>query len=318
MARGNKKGKGFIIVVNILLFLILVGSLVGDYFLVTKAKEKKKEYRNVQEEYKDVKNEYDEKEKEVTNVSDKIKKYDNIDELVVKSKDDYFKAIKEVEDAILAGKSKAKIAYLTFDDGPYNSTWKVFDILDKKGIKATFFTISLNGEKCFDKKSENCFSLYPEYVKRGHTIANHTYYHAIWGSTYSSPNAFIEQIKMQEEQIKNKAGVTPNIIRFPGGIPTAKSRLGANGFENVTGELRKMGYGWVDWTAEDGDGKESLKSGEQAMSILKSMIDEPIEVILMHDYNWDTISILPQAIEYLQNSGYTFFPLFYESNMVNK
>jgi peptidoglycan/xylan/chitin deacetylase (PgdA/CDA1 family) len=318
MARGSKKGKGIIVVINILLFLILIGSIGGNYFLITKAKDKKKEYKNMQIEYNDAKKVHDEKAKEVTNAAEELKKYENIDELVVSSKKDYFKAIKEVEDAIIAGKTKSKIAYLTFDDGPYNSTWKVFDILDQKNVKATFFTISLNGENCFDKKSENCHRLYPEYVKRGHTIANHTYYHAIWGSTYSSPNAFIEQIKMQEEQIKNKTGISPNIIRFPGGIPTAKSRLGANGFETVTAELRKMGYGWVDWTAEDGDGKESLKSGEQAMSILKSMIDEPIEVILMHDYNWDTISILPSAIDYLQGKGYTLFPLFYESNMVNK
>ena len=318
MARGSKKGKGIIIAIDILLFLVLIASGVGNYFLINKTSSKKKELKNMQEEYNKEKKDYDAKVKEVTGISDDIKKYDNIDELVVNSKKDYYKAIKEVEDAIKAGKTKSKIAYLTFDDGPYNSTWNVFEILDRYKVKATFFTISLNGETCFDKRSENCQVMYPEYVKRGHTVANHTYYHSIWGSTYSSSDAFIEQVKMQEDHIIQKAVVTPNILRFPGGIPTAQRMLGEAGFNTTTAKLREMGYGWVDWTAEDGDGKESLTSGAQAMSILKSMIDEPIEVILMHDYNWDTISILPEAIEYLQNSGYTLFPLFYESNMVNK
>ena len=318
MAKQNRKGKGITLVFIIFLLLVLAASFGLNFLMITKNNEKKKEYKSVKEEYNTLKKEYDKAAASVSDVDAKIKKYDNIDKLVEDSHKGYYAAIKEVEDAILAGKSSAKIAYLTFDDGPYNSTWNVFDILDRYNVKATFFTISLNGENCFDKKSANCHSLYPEYVKRGHTIANHTYYHSIWGSTYSSPSSFIEQVKMQEEQIKNKAGVTPKILRFPGGIPTAQRMLGENGFNTVTAELKNMGYGWVDWTAEDGDGKESLTSGAQAMSILKSMIDEPIEVILMHDYNWDTISILPEAIEYLQNKGYTLFPLFYESNMVNK
>ena len=304
MAKQNRKGKGITLVFIIFLLLVLAASFGLNFLMITKNNEKKKEYKSVKEEYNTLKKEYDKAAASVSDVDAKIKKYDNIDKLVEDSHKGYYAAIKEVEDAILAGKSSAKIAYLTFDDGPYNSTWNVFDILDRYNVKATFFTISLNGENCFDKKSANCHSLYPEYVKRGHTIANHTYYHSIWGSTYSSPSSFIEQVKMQEEQIK--------------GIPTAQRMLGESGFNTVTAELKNMGYGWVDWTAEDGDGKESLTSGAQAMSILKSMIDEPIEVILMHDYNWDTISILPEAIEYLQNKGYTLFPLFYESNMVNK
>ena len=79
-----------------------------------------------------------------------------------------------------------------------------------------------------------------------------------------------------------------------------------------------MGYGWVDWTAQDGDGLESLSSTAEAMNYLKNETQDNIEVILMHDYNEYTLAILPEAIEYLRGKGYTLFPLFYESNMINK
>ena len=62
-----------------------------------------------------------------------------------------------------------KIA-LTFDDGPHpRYTPQILNILDKYGIKATFFTIGINAE------------YYPhvveEIIKRGHEIGNHTYSH---------------------------------------------------------------------------------------------------------------------------------------------
>ena len=78
-----------------------------------------------------------------------------------------------------------------------------------------------------------------------------------------------------------------------------------------------MGYGWVDWTAENGDGKD-IQNKNQAWSNLLSMLNENIEVILFHDYNTITTSLLGETIEYLQNKGYILLPLFYESNMINK
>ena len=78
-----------------------------------------------------------------------------------------------------------------------------------------------------------------------------------------------------------------------------------------------MGYGWIDWTAENGDGKD-IQNKQQAWNMLTSYLDDNIEVILFHDYNNITTSMLPEVIEYLQNKGYILLPLFYESNMVNK
>ena len=317
MAKGNKRNKGLTVVL-ILLILILCGSGVANYFMFTKLNSKKKEYKNAEEEYKVQKEEYDAKAKEVTDAADKLKQYENIDELVVSAKKGYYAEIKNLEDKINAGTSNAKIAYLTFDDGPYYSTYRFFEVLEKYNVKATFFTQSGNGTYCYDKKSYNCWELYKEYEKRGHTLANHTSEHSIWGTTYSSVNTFLAQVKEQHDHIYNQSGTVVNIFRFPGGIPTAQKMLGTAGYEAATNGLRNMGYGWVDWTAQDGDGLESLSSTAEAMNYLKNETQDKIEVILMHDYNEYTLAILPGAIEYLRSKGYTLLPLFYESSMINK
>ena len=253
------------------------------------------------------------KKNKLNEINNNITNYSNIDEAILNTKKEYFSNIKSLEDDIIAGRSDKKIAYITFDDGPYYNTYKVLDILDEYDVKATFFTISMNGEYCYDNKDENCFSLYKEYVKRGHTIANHTYTHAIFRGLYSSTDSFLDAIDRQEAHIKEQTdGYVPNIVRFPGGSSTAKGLK-----EPIIEGLRERGYGWVDWSANDGDGG-GLFSTEQAWGNFTSTINDNIEVILFHDYNHYTTEILPDVITYLRDNGYEIYPLFYESNKINK
>ena len=313
MAKTNRGNKKTYIIISILLLLVIVLGIVLYFYFDKQLKDKIKSNTNIKEEKTAKENELKKKEAELTKLTEELNEYNGLDKKIEELKKDYFKSIKELEDQIISGKSNAKIAYLTFDDGPYYNTYKVLDILDKYNVKATFFTISMNGENCFDNKKENCYKLYKEYVKRGHTIANHTYTHAIFKGLYKSTDSFMDAIVKQEEQIKNQTGgYITNIVRFPGGSRTAGKLK-----EPIIEALRKRGYGWVDWTAEDGDGG-GLSSKEQGWSTLTSLIDEKIEVILFHDYNSITTSLLPDAIEHLQKKGYILLPLFYESNMVNK
>lgn len=60
--------------------------------------------------------------------------------------------------------------YLTFDDGPIpESTPWVLDVLDRFGIKATFFMVGDNVRKYP--------GLYEEVLRRGHRVGNHTMHH---------------------------------------------------------------------------------------------------------------------------------------------
>lgn len=63
-----------------------------------------------------------------------------------------------------------KVVYLTFDDGPVPEVtpW-VLDMLDKYGIKATFFMVGDNVRKHPE--------LFEEVKRRGHSYGNHTMHH---------------------------------------------------------------------------------------------------------------------------------------------
>ncbi len=318
MAKGSKKSGRFTLILIFLFLIVLVASLAYNYYVFTKTKDTRKELNKLTTKLEEIQKEKETNLTDVTKIEEEIAKYDDLDKQIGDARSSYYANIKKLEDEIIAKKTKKKIAYLTFDDGPYANTLKVLDILSKKDVKATFFTQSGNGEKCWDNRSKNCFDMYKEYTKYDHTIANHTYYHAIWNSTYSSANEFVKQIKDQHEHIKKySGGYIPNIMRFPGGMNTAKARLGSKGYDKVIAEVRKLGYGWVDWTAQDGDGGD-LSSTTQAWSNFKSSINSDIEVVLFHDYDSRTTAILPDVIDYLRTNGYELFPLFYESNMINK
>ena len=60
--------------------------------------------------------------------------------------------------------------FLTFDDGPIpeETPW-VLDVLDRYGIKATFFMVGDNVRKYP--------GLYAEVLRRGHKVGNHTMHH---------------------------------------------------------------------------------------------------------------------------------------------
>ncbi|MEZ3552275.1 MAG: polysaccharide deacetylase family protein [Muribaculaceae bacterium] len=63
-----------------------------------------------------------------------------------------------------------KRVFLTFDDGPIpEATPWVLDVLDKYGIKATFFMVGQNVERHPE--------LLEEVRRRGHSVGNHTLHH---------------------------------------------------------------------------------------------------------------------------------------------
>ena len=311
MGKTSKRSKREFII-TILILIVMIASFGYIYYKIDeKLNTLKSNYNyNSSTNYKSL---VDKKTDEIKETQKMYEEYEATGDKIEALKSEYYKSLKEFEDKVANKEIDKKIAYITFDDGPYYNTHKVLEILDKYNVKATFFTTSINGEKCYDNSKANCYEMYKEYLKYGHTIANHTYTHAIFTGLYRSVDTFMTAVINQENHIKEQTGgYITNIVRFPGGSPTA-GRLKSGIIE----QLRKRGYGWVDWTAYDGDGG-NLKSTEQAWKNLKSSIDSNIEVILFHDYDKKTTSILPDVIEYLRERNYVLLPLFYESRMINK
>ena len=313
MEKRVKQGKKGFLICEIILLILITISVVGCVFLYGKVNDYKKLEKEYKSDNKKFSNILKTKEDELKGVQKDLNYYRDLDATIESIKTEYFASIKSLEEDIKSGKSDRKIAYITFDDGPYYNTYRVLDILDESDVKATFFTISMNGEYCYDNKGARCYDLYKEYVKRGHTIANHTYTHGIRYGLYNSADSFINAIDRQEEHIKNMTGgYITNIMRFPGGSSQAGGLKGP-----ITERLRERGYGWVDWTAQDGDGK-ALYSNEQAWGNIYSSVNDNIEVILLHDYNTVTTNILGDFIKWLKENGYECYPLFYDSVMVSK
>lgn len=195
----------------------------------------------------------------------------------------------------LAGDSSSvKIIYMSFDDGPsYKITNQILDILNEKQVKATFFLI---GYKVQDR-SEIVKRIYEE----GHGIGLHSYSHKT-KQLYKNQDAFIDEMKMTEDEIYKVIGVRPKIIRFPGG---STGHLNSELHE----KLHKEGYKVFDWNARISDGfvpskspdvlyKEAVKTGSKWNTVF----------LLMHCCETDknTVKALPRIIDYYKEKGYEF------------
>ena len=213
-----------------------------------------------------------------------------------------FRLLTELERQIKAGESDRKIAYLTFDDGPYdNTTAAILDILKEKGVHATFFLRS---------RPDHVAEIRRE-IREGHSIANHSYSHKI-KAVYQSADSCIKEIRDQQKWLTETVGVTPEIYRFPGGSPTAGNKKQA-----IAAALAADGLGYVDWNCYTGDGLPGVLTTEKAyQNAVSSVGEQKIVVMLMHDYSAATLEALPDIIDTLKAKGYMMMPLFRESVMI--
>ena len=104
-----------------------------------------------------------------SSIDEKINYYKNIDENIDIKYQEYLDNISKLEKKIQNKEVNVKIAYLTFDDGPYDQTVKILDILKKNNVRATFFTLG----------KRDYLNTYKKIIENDNVLANHTYYHNI-------------------------------------------------------------------------------------------------------------------------------------------
>ncbi len=195
-----------------------------------------------------------------------------------------------------------KVAYLTFDDGPSSNTIPILDILDKYGIKATFFVMA--------DESEEAKEGYLEMIKRGHTIALHTYSHD-YKEIYVSPEAFFRNIEKLETFLWDNYKIKTDILRFPGGSKNRSSKIygGPQIMESIKKECRERGYKYYDWNIDTTDGiSPAVSSYTIESKALAAAKNNKEAIILMHDIGLmdNTVTALPKIIEGLQKQGFEF------------
>lgn len=234
------------------------------------------------------------------------KEVEDVDTSLKEAKDSYFKLAKEADERARDG-ADFKVCYLTFDDGPYSKTTPLFlDVLKEKNVLGTFFVL----------KKDNLDDLYRRIRDDGHTLANHTASHEIKNGIYRSEEAFIDDVKENDDFIYNLLGVKMDVMRFPGGSPQA-TYSGLNK-SSLVNKLVDMGYGYIDWTLTTGDGEANLSPDEFLHNVVDKSSKYSVMTVLMHDYSKNTALCLGEMIDILREQGFIFLPLSYDSPAVRK
>ena len=199
-----------------------------------------------------------------------------------------------------------KVVYLTFDDGPGPYTQKLLDILDRYGVKVTFFTTdAYPGHE----------DLLTEEARRGHTVAIHTFSHR-YNDIYASDDAFFTDLYAMSDLIKSKTGQTPRIIRFPGGSSnTISAKYSPGMMTRLTQEVTARGFLYADWNVASGDAGETSSTGQIVANVIDGISKHNVSTVLQHDVKEFSVDAVPRIIEWGQANGYKFLPLTENSPM---
>ena len=196
---------------------------------------------------------------------------------------------------VLHGPPGAKVVALTFDDGPNEPyTSQILDVLEREGVRATFFVVG-----------ENVLS-YPDAARRivadGNVIANHSFDHSRMAAAIDFRYS---QVERTQDVILQTTGVTPRFFRPPAGIHTPWQLRAATSNGLIT----------VNWDAEGYDWQKPNSPERIEQKVLASV--RPGSIILLHDGDEtnhgsdrsQTVAALPAIIETLRSEGYQFVTL---------
>lgn len=178
-------------------------------------------------------------------------------------------------------KGGARVVYLTFDDGPIpeETPW-VLDLLDRYGIKATFFMVGDNVRRHPE--------LYAEVRRRGHNVGNHTMHHL--------QGMKVRSVRYLRDISEADALIDSPLFRPPHGLLRWKQA-----------KAIKQHYNIVMYDLVTRDYSRKL-NGEQVLRNVKRYARDG-SLIVFHDSlkALDNLRYaLPRAIEWLQQEGYRF------------
>lgn len=193
---------------------------------------------------------------------------------------------------------EGKVAYLTFDDGPTSMTPQILDVLQKKGVKATFFAVY---------KPDKSLEIYYESILRsGSELAIHAYEHD-YKKIYQSADAYLSDYETMQNYLLPWTGRPVTQVRFPGG--SSQSVTDREIFGEILDAADKAGITYHDWNVSSGDASPKAHS---AAWVYHNVMDHALRydrpVILMHDIprNTYTLEALPFIIDALRAEGYSF------------
>lgn len=184
----------------------------------------------------------------------------------------------------IKARGKERVVYLTFDDGPIpeETPW-VLDVLDRYGVKATFFMVGDNVRRHPQ--------LLEDIKRRGHSYGNHTMHHLQGMRTATS--GYMADVAEADALIGS------NLFRPPHGIIRWKQA-----------RLLKHDYNLVMYDLVTRDYSKKLTGEDVFNNVCRYARNGSI--IVFHDSLKASANMryaLPRAIEWLRSQGYEFLPI---------
>ncbi len=177
-----------------------------------------------------------------------------------------------------ASAARGEIA-ITIDDGPDpDVTPTVLELLDRHGVKATFF--------CIGEKARNHPDLCRDIAKRGHALENHSMHHSyhfallLLGKCYS-------ELASTQDILASITGIRPSFFRAPAGLRNPLLDF----------VLSRLSLQLVSWTRR---GFDTVEQNPQV--VLAKLLDglKAGDILLLHDGNAArTVMGVPVILEVL-------------------
>lgn len=170
--------------------------------------------------------------------------------------------------------------WLTIDDGPSGDTPALLDLLEAKGVRATFFVKGVRARSA------------PEWMNaiaaRGHAAANHSHTHPA-AAFWCLPGWMIES---EIDQCAAVIGRQP-YFRAPVGMKNPA----------VHPILARRNMRLIGWTAR---GYDTLRPDSDSITrrIVRSV--EPGAIVVMHQGRPHSLACIARVIDTLQRDGYAF------------
>ncbi len=186
-------------------------------------------------------------------------------------------------DVICRGDPATGAVALTFDDGPHPiTTARVLRVLERAGVKATFFVVGAKVER------------YPDVVRAiaraGHAFGAHGFRHDKLYA-FLSPSAVAEDIRRTADAVEAACGERPRWFRPPVGQVSPRTIAGA----------RRSGLEIVGWSVRGLDGLRWTQPDRLAWRIERGLSAGAI--VLLHDASESeefapaTVEVLPRLLE---------------------
>ena len=185
-----------------------------------------------------------------------------------------------------------KVVYLTFDDGPKQSTPELLELLEELDVPATFFMVGF-AVRAFP---EYAFEIY----EKGYAIGCHTMDHSSSGIK-ENPEQLESILRRFNEEVQKATGdaqFATTLFRFPGGstqYPYAAKK-----------KVTDLGYSWFDWNAMTRDTYSDMNKKEILKAVKRTTGEQEVVILLAHDGKKFTRDALPEIVEFYRENGYEF------------